>query len=129
MSSLYCALQVLQDALCGSSKVLLVCQVSPEAASCPETMSSLNFASRAAQVELGQARRMTGDKVATAPGSSGGGYGGSSGGSTSGSGIAGDAAGSGGAGGSGTGSSGGALESSPSSSNLLRPGSRLSSAR
>ncbi len=44
---------VLQDALCGSSKVLLVCQLSPESVSCPETLSSLNFASRAAQVGLG----------------------------------------------------------------------------
>lgn len=49
---------MLQDSLCGSSKVLLVCNLSPEAASCNETLSSLNFASRAAQVELGQARRV-----------------------------------------------------------------------
>ncbi|KAF6259988.1 P-loop containing nucleoside triphosphate hydrolase protein [Scenedesmus sp. NREL 46B-D3] len=49
--------QVLQDSLCGSSKVLLVCNLSPEPASCSESLSSLNFASRAAQVELGQARR------------------------------------------------------------------------
>eukprot|EP00878_Enallax_costatus_P032882 GHUV01036204.1.p1 GENE.GHUV01036204.1~~GHUV01036204.1.p1 ORF type:complete len:196 (-),score=29.61 GHUV01036204.1:272-859(-) len=54
-------LQVLQDSLCGSSKVLLVCNLSPEPASCSETLSSLNFASRAAQVELGQARRVTGN--------------------------------------------------------------------
>lgn len=60
---------MLQDSLCGSSKVLLVCNLCPEAASCGETLSSLNFASRAAQVELGQARR-----AAPAPaGSSGGG--------------------------------------------------------
>ena len=48
---------VLQDALCGNSKVLLVCNLSPEAADAPETLSSLAFASRAAQVELGPARR------------------------------------------------------------------------
>ena len=45
------AVQVLQDALCGSSKVMLVCNLSPEAASAGETLSSLNFASRAAQVK------------------------------------------------------------------------------
>jgi hypothetical protein len=50
-------LQVLQDALSGTSKVLLVCNLSPEGQSASETLSSLNFASRAAQVELGQARR------------------------------------------------------------------------
>ncbi|PSC71702.1 kinesin KIFC3 isoform X4 isoform A [Micractinium conductrix] len=49
--------QVLQDSLCGSSKVLLVCCVSPEVGDSPETLSSLNFASRAAQVELGQISR------------------------------------------------------------------------
>ena len=43
-------MQVLQDSLCGSSKVMLVCNLSPEAASAGETLSSLNFASRAAQV-------------------------------------------------------------------------------
>ncbi len=41
---------MLQDSLCGSSKVMLVCNLSPEAASAGETLSSLNFASRAAQV-------------------------------------------------------------------------------
>jgi len=41
--------QVLQDSLSGSSKVLLVCNVSPEAGSGSETVSSLNFATRAAQ--------------------------------------------------------------------------------
>lgn len=51
------AAQVLQDALCGSSKVLLVCNLAPEPCSCGETLSSLSFAARAAQVELGQARR------------------------------------------------------------------------
>ncbi|KAL4436364.1 hypothetical protein ABPG77_009926 [Micractinium sp. CCAP 211/92] len=51
--------QVLQDSLCGSSKVLLVCCVSPEVANAQETLSSLNFASRAAQVELGPIRKAT----------------------------------------------------------------------
>ncbi len=54
--------QVLQDSLCGSSKVLLVCNLSPEGASVPETLSSLNFASRAAQVELGQVKKAAADK-------------------------------------------------------------------
>ena len=45
-------LQVLQDSLCGSSKVLLVCCISPEASSAQESLSSLNFASRAAQVSV-----------------------------------------------------------------------------
>jgi len=45
-------LQVLQDSLCGSSKVMLVCNLSPEAASAGETLSSLNFAARAAQVNI-----------------------------------------------------------------------------
>jgi hypothetical protein len=67
--------QVLQESLCGSSKVLLVCNLSPEAASCGETLSSLNFASRAAQVELGQTRRAATPAVggAAAAGSGGGG--------------------------------------------------------
>ncbi len=42
--------QVLQDSLCGNSKVLLVCNIAPEGTSSSETLSSLNFASRAAQV-------------------------------------------------------------------------------
>ncbi len=58
------ASQVLQDSLCGSSKVLLVCNISPEANSAGETLSSLNFASRAAQVELGQARRAVVERAA-----------------------------------------------------------------
>ena len=45
-------LQVLQDSLSGSSKVMLVCNLSPEAASAGETLSSLNFAARAAQVNI-----------------------------------------------------------------------------
>ncbi|GIL50300.1 hypothetical protein Vafri_6495 [Volvox africanus] len=48
---------VLQDALCGDSKVLLLCNIAPEATSASETVSSLSFASRAAQLELGIARR------------------------------------------------------------------------
>lgn len=59
-------MQVLQDSLSGTSKVLLVCNLSPESVSCSETLSSLNFASRAAQVELGQTRRVTGN-AATPP--------------------------------------------------------------
>lgn len=55
--------QVLQDSLCGNSKVLLVCNLSPEPGSVSETVSSLNFAQRAAQVELGQARRTTTEKA------------------------------------------------------------------
>jgi hypothetical protein len=69
-------LQVLQDSLCGSSKVLLVCNLSPEATSCNESLSSLNFASRAAQVELGQARRVTGSAPTPAGGSNADGGGG-----------------------------------------------------
>ena len=49
---MHAALQVLQDSLCGSSKMMLVCNLSPERASASETLSSLNFASRAAQVIL-----------------------------------------------------------------------------
>ena len=41
--------QVLQDSLCGSSKVLLVTNLAPEAASAAETLSSLSFAARAAK--------------------------------------------------------------------------------
>lgn len=48
---------MLQDALCGASKVALVCCVSPGAPSAAETLSSLNFASRAAQVALGPPRK------------------------------------------------------------------------
>ncbi|GBF90584.1 ATP binding microtubule motor protein [Raphidocelis subcapitata] len=81
--------QVLQDSLCGSSKVLLVCNLSPEAVSAGETLSSLNFASRAAQVELGPARRAAGGGASTPPpgapaapggGGGGGGEGGGGGG-------------------------------------------------
>lgn len=44
-----CGWQVLQDSLCGSSKVLLVTNLAPEAASAPETLRSLSFAARAAK--------------------------------------------------------------------------------
>ncbi|QDZ19587.1 kinesin [Chloropicon primus] len=51
--------QLLQDSLSGNSKVLMVCNISPEESSASETMSSLNFAKRANQVEAGQAKRVT----------------------------------------------------------------------
>ncbi|GAX76596.1 hypothetical protein CEUSTIGMA_g4042.t1 [Chlamydomonas eustigma] len=54
--------QVLTDSLSGSSKVLLVCNVSPEAVSASETISSLNFALRVGQVELGQTRKVIDNK-------------------------------------------------------------------
>jgi kinesin family protein C2/C3 len=44
---------LLQDSLGGSSKVLLACCVAPEFDSAGETFSTLNFAQRAALVELG----------------------------------------------------------------------------
>ena len=50
--------QLLQDSLSGNSKVLMVCNISPEESSASETMSSLNFAKRANQVEAGQAKRV-----------------------------------------------------------------------
>ena len=45
----------LQDALCGAGKVLLVCNVAPEAEEARETLSSLTFAQRAAQVRCWRA--------------------------------------------------------------------------
>lgn len=57
--------------MCGSSKVMLVCNLSPEAISTQETLSSLNFASRAAQVELGPVKRVTADKQASSGGVAG----------------------------------------------------------
>ena len=51
--------QLLQDSLSGNSKVLMLCNISPEESSASETMSSLNFAKRANQVETGPARRVT----------------------------------------------------------------------
>jgi kinesin family protein C2/C3 len=56
---------VLQDSLSGSSKVLLLCCVAPEAAAAQETATSLAFAQRAAQVETGPAKRV-GDAAAAA---------------------------------------------------------------
>jgi hypothetical protein len=44
---------LLQDSLGGSSKMLLMCCVAPELESAGETLSTLNFAQRAALVELG----------------------------------------------------------------------------
>ena len=43
---------LLQDALGGSSKTLMMCQVSPCASSASETICTLNFAKRAASVQL-----------------------------------------------------------------------------
>lgn len=68
--------QLLCDALSGSSKVLVVCQLSPDASEASESLSSLGFASRAAQVELGAARRggnagNSGGSDASAPSSPG----------------------------------------------------------
>ena len=51
--------QLLQDSLSGNSKVMMVCNISPEESSASETASSLNFAKRANQVEAGQAKRVT----------------------------------------------------------------------
>jgi len=44
----------------GSSlrQVMLVCNISPDCQSTAETLSSLQFASRAAQVELGQVKKV-----------------------------------------------------------------------
>ena len=64
--------QLLQDSLSGNSKVLMVCNISPEESSAQETTSSLNFAKRANQVETGQARRV-GHAAAVAAGGGGGG--------------------------------------------------------
>ena len=51
--------QLLQDSLAGNSKVMMVCNISPEESSVSETASSLNFAKRANQVEAGQAKKVT----------------------------------------------------------------------
>ena len=51
--------QLLQDSLSGNSKVMMVCNISPEESSASETASSLNFAKRANQVEAGQAKKVT----------------------------------------------------------------------
>ncbi len=41
----------------GDAKTLMICQVSPAQTNVVETLSSLNFASRARNVELGQAKK------------------------------------------------------------------------
>ena len=48
--------RLLSDSLGGNSKVVLLAHVSPEAASLPETQSTLLFAQRCSQVELGKAK-------------------------------------------------------------------------
>ena len=48
--------RLLSDSLGGNSKVVLLAHVSPEAASLPETQSTLLFAQRCSKVELGKAK-------------------------------------------------------------------------
>ena len=48
--------RLLSDSLGGNSKVVLLAHVSPESASLPETSSTLLFAQRCSQVELGKAK-------------------------------------------------------------------------
>jgi kinesin family protein C2/C3 len=48
---------MLKDSLGGDSKTLMIVQCSPAQTNCVETLSSLNFASRARNVELGKAKR------------------------------------------------------------------------
>ena len=50
---------MLQDSLCGSSKVLLVTNLAPEAASAAETLSSLSFAARAAKARPGRGQMLS----------------------------------------------------------------------
>merc|ERR1712072_848267 len=50
---------VLQDSLGGHSKVLMFVQVSPAGSNTSETRCSLDFAARARNVELGQAKQNT----------------------------------------------------------------------
>jgi kinesin family protein C2/C3 len=50
---------MLKDSLGGDSKTLMIVQCSPARGSVTETLSSLNFGSRARNVELGQAKRNT----------------------------------------------------------------------
>jgi hypothetical protein len=52
MATCCAGLQVLQDSMTGTSKVLMVCNVSPEASSVTETVSTLTFAQRANQVRV-----------------------------------------------------------------------------
>ena len=49
--------QLLQDSLCGNAKVMMFMHISPEASMHGESVSTLNFAKRVAEVVLGQARR------------------------------------------------------------------------
>merc|ERR1711904_589406 len=48
---------MLKDSLGGDSKTLMIVQISPAQTNVTETLSSLNFASRARNVELGKAKR------------------------------------------------------------------------
>merc|ERR1711972_598999 len=48
---------MLKDSLGGDAKTLMIVQCSPAQTNVTETLSSLNFASRARNVELGQAKR------------------------------------------------------------------------
>lgn len=48
---------MLKDSLGGDCKTLMIVQCSPAQANCVETLSSLNFAARARNVELGKAKR------------------------------------------------------------------------
>merc|ERR1712151_960488 len=48
---------MLKDSLGGDSKTLMIVQCSPAQTNVTETLSSLNFASRARNVELGKAKR------------------------------------------------------------------------
>merc|ERR1712186_11515 len=48
---------MLKDSLGGDSKTLMIVQTSPAQTNCTETLSSLNFASRARNVELGKAKK------------------------------------------------------------------------
>merc|ERR1712125_148998 len=50
---------MLKDSLGGDSKTLMIVQCSPAQTNVTETLSSLNFASRARNVELGKAKRNT----------------------------------------------------------------------
>jgi len=63
---------VLQDSLGGNAKVLMFVALSPTTECASETLCSLNFASRVAKVELGQAKRnVVVEKQVSAEGSAG----------------------------------------------------------
>merc|ERR1712167_276242 len=55
---------VLQDSLGGESKTLMFCNISPASDNISESKSSLNFASRAKEVELGVAKKKVENAVA-----------------------------------------------------------------